>query len=64
MDELHEIKQRLAYQVFKETGNTNAAQNWEEATRILNHFVDRHPESPEWMEQGRLLRRYRDLIYS
>ena len=49
-DPIREIQARIAYKLWDMRGRRdgNDVYDWNEAGKIINHFLNRRPESSDW----------------
>lgn len=66
-DPIQEIKSKIAYAIYKERlemgdgGDRDG--NWNEACKIVTHFLQREPESNIWKEAHSDYSRWEPYIY-
>jgi hypothetical protein len=63
MDEITELRKEIAYRRHKLTGCEDSEINWEEAGKILLHFIYQRPKCSWWKADDEDYSVYKDLIY-
>ena len=49
-DPIKEIQTNIAYALWKQRGGDSDG-NWNLAGKIIHHFLDRRPESGDWVQE-------------
>lgn len=62
MDDLNDIRREIAYRRWQLTGCEDKDTNWNEAGKILLHFMKRRKESWYWQKDDEDYSLYKDLV--